>query len=72
MSQTLNPDGGIILRNIEIYTDAIAKLKEKILKLAQDGVITQQTATRIILEHEYSIFQQIVSIEYQKKEEEGS
>jgi hypothetical protein len=59
----------IRLNNIDVYADAIVKFRSNIADLVNRRIISEQTATRIILDQEYGFFQQMVTIEY--KPEQG-
>ncbi len=66
------PDGAnkkIIFNNLDEYKDAITQFKNEMIALVNGKVISEQTATRIILETEYSFFQQIIEIHYTQKDE---
>jgi hypothetical protein len=54
----------IVLGNIEVYQDAIAKFKKKIAEQVKAGVMSEQVAVKIVLENEYGFFQQIVQVAY--------
>lgn len=55
------------LENISVYEEAIAKFRLEIVDLVQRGSMTEQVASRIISENEYSFFQQLVSIKLNRK-----
>lgn len=65
------PQPRILLGGIDIYTDAIKKFRDQIFDLVRQGTMSEQTAARIILEHEYSFFQQLIQVEYQTVKEQG-
>lgn len=54
----------IVFENIEDYKDAISQFKESMVALVNEKVMSEQTAAKIILETEYSFFQQIIAINY--------
>lgn len=55
----------ILLENLDHYKNAIMQFKYKVAELVKDQIITEQTATKIILENEYSFFQQFIKIKYE-------
>jgi hypothetical protein len=52
------------LHDIDLFADAIYQTALKLDKLVEQGTISKQTRDRLILEYEYSFFQQLVAISY--------
>jgi hypothetical protein len=55
----------VILDGIEIYSHAIVKFRMKIISLVESKVMSEQTASKIILEQEYNLYNQVVTILYE-------
>jgi hypothetical protein len=54
----------IFLNGLQNYKDAIVRYRQELGQLIQDQVISEQTAQRLLLDAEYSFFQQMISVEY--------
>jgi hypothetical protein len=55
----------ITLIGINEFKEAIVQYREEIVGLVRDGTISEQTGAKIILDAEYSFFQQLVGVKFQ-------
>lgn len=54
----------LLLEGIEVYADIITQYKGHMNELLQSGLISEQTASHLILESEQSFFKQLVQVKY--------